>query len=135
MAEETSEQRPDILADILSDQSDGKIKGLDELNKLIYMVGGENVSVAKRPAGKISPKKKRRTPKKTKRKSTHYLTEEVFESLDKAKKTIKDFLPDGDKTRATKSRIVESAVKVLLDEFGRRGEDSYLVKEILNKKK
>jgi len=136
MTEPIQKQRPDILANILSDTSDGKIRGMDELNKLIHvMEGGESLSSFMHTA--TPRKKKKRIVKRRagKRKTTHYLTEEVFNNLGEAKKVIKDLLPDGNKVRATKSGIVESAVKVLLEEFERKGEDSYLVKELLKKKK
>jgi len=140
MTEPIQKQGPDILADILADTSDGRIRGLDELNKLIHVMEG-NESLTK-PVNPVQRKKKKRTVKvrtvkkrTAKHKSTHYLTKEVFDNLGEAKKIIKDLLPDGDKVRATKSGIVESAVKVLLDEFERKGEDSYLVKELLKKKK
>jgi len=125
----------DILADILNDSQNGSVRGLDELSKLIHVIGSDQ----DRLAGNVKPRRKAASPtkkkkKKGKRKTTHYLNQDVFDNLGAAKKNIKEYLPDGSKTIATKSRIVESAIKVLLGEFEQKGEDSYLVKELLKKK-
>lgn len=135
MTQPLQKHDPDILANILSDTSNGKIRGLDELNKLIHLMDNDESLV--KPVRQVPRKKKKRTAKRRsgKHKTTHYLTEEVFDNLGEAKEMIKDLLPEGDKVKATKSIIVESAVKVLLEEFERKGEDSYLVKELLKKKK
>ncbi len=131
MIEQRAEQRVDILANILNDTSDGKIKGLDELDKLIHVMSDVENPLADMTAG-ATPKKKKRSPRKAaKRKTTHYLTEDVFDGIGEAKESLQKLLPNGDKMRATKSAIVESAVKVLLDEFERKGKKSYLVKELL----
>lgn len=136
MVEQSQGQETDILANILNDTPDGNIKGLNELNKLIHVIGGSSSNPLDKMAANSPRKKKiRRVRKAVKHKTTHYLTEEVFENLGEAKENIKDLLPDGDKMRATKSAIVESAVRVLLDEFERKGKNSYLVKEILKEKK
>ncbi len=113
---------------------DGKIRGLDELNDLIHAVPdiGAKKGIFK-PADKRNAKLRSRK-KKVKHKTTHYLTEDVFSELGEAKETIKNFLPEGSKSKATKSGIVESAVKVLLEEFELKGEKSYLVQEFLKKK-
>ena len=133
MVEDNCNPKTDILANILNDTPDGKIKGLDELNTLIHAIAGDTDSPVD-TAGRSPRKKKKRSPRKaSKHKTTHYLTEDVFENLGEAKDTIKDLLPDGDKMRASKSAIVESAVKVILDEFERKGKKSYLVKELLKK--
>ncbi len=127
----------DILADILNARHDGKIRGLDELNDLIHAVpdisapGNKKGGVISKPVVKRKVKSRK---KKIKHKTTHYLTEDVFSELGEAKKTIKNFLPEGSKSKATKSGIVESAVKVLLEEFELKGEKSYLVQELLKKK-
>lgn len=125
----------DILADILNGPHTGAIRGLDELSKLIHVTSPGEDSAAplfKTKNKRLSAKKKKKKP--AKRKTTHYLNEDVFDDLGEAKKSIKEFLPAGSKTIATKSRIVESAIKVLLGEFEEKGENSYLVKELLKKK-
>ncbi len=126
----------DILADILNARHDGKIRGLDELTALIH-VAPEADSQTKRGGFSLKPAVKEKAKprkKKVKHKTTHYLTEDVFSELGEAKEIIKNFLPKGRKSKATKSGIVESAVKVLLEEFELKGEKSYLVQELLKKK-
>lgn len=126
----------DILADILNARHDGKIRGLDELTALIHAVPETDARSGKGGLfSKPTVKRKARSrKKKLKHKTTHYLTEDVFSELGEAKETIKNFLPEGRKSKATKSGIVESAVKVLLEEFELKGEKSYLVQELLKKK-
>lgn len=122
----------DILADILGSVQEGRIRGVDELTKLTHISDVKDDPflevLPKRTAGKTKKKKK------PKRKSTHYLNEEVFANLGEAKIVIKELLPEGLKTKVTKSRIVENAIKVLLDEFEKKGDKSYLVKQLLEKK-
>lgn len=122
----------DILADILNDPHTGTIRGMDELNKLIHApaAGGRSVKTATAaPAGR----KKKARPGMKRKKSTHYLTKEVFDNLGEAKEGIKDLLPAEAKSKATKSRIVESAITVVLNEFEAKGKDSALIQEILKK--
>ena len=125
----------DILADILNDPHTGMVSGLDELSKLIHVGGSAEDSLAEylKSKSESAPRKKKKK-KRGKRKSTHYLNEDVFDNLGEVKKSIKEYLPDGTKAIATKSRIVESAIKALLGEFEQKGEESYLVKELLKKK-
>ena len=128
-------KKKDILSDILNDPHTDSIRGLNELQELIHLTGNEEKP--KRARVKVpavrKKKVKKKVKKKGKRKSTHYLNEDVFDNLGETKKIIKDLLPAGNKLKATKSRIVESAVKVLLDEFERKGAESYLVKELTRK--
>jgi len=133
--------RRDILGDILSDPQTGRIRGIDALNELIHAcaVGTDQEDGGEARPGKsggrtVRKREARRRSRRPKKKTTHYLTEEVFDNLGDAKKMIKDFLPKGAKAKATKSSIVESAVRVILDDFERKGEDSYLVQELIKKK-
>jgi len=122
----------DILGDILNDPQTGKIRGLDGLNQLIR---GEASSPTEQNPPLVKTKKKiiktsKKCKKKQKKKSTHYLSKEVFENLDEVKKDIRDMLPVGKKLQATKSKIVEKAVKMVLKEFCEKGENSFLVEEL-----
>jgi CRISPR/Cas system CSM-associated protein Csm4 (group 5 of RAMP superfamily) len=121
----------DILGDILNDSSTGAIRGLDELNMLIY-ASPKNLlpNVALNPSH-VQKKKRKQTRR---HKTTHYLTEEVFGSLGEAKADVRDFLPEASKSQATKSRIIESAITVVLQEFEKKGKDSALIQELLKKK-
>ncbi len=126
-----------VLADILNDPHTGKIRGVEELNQLIFLdpVKEKNKKSVSKKISTRKTKRKKRRKQRAKRKTTHYLTEEVFADLGNAKDIIRSYMPKGSKLIASKSRIVESAIKVLLDEFERKGEDSYLVQELLKKRK
>jgi len=76
---------------------------------------------AKKEAGKRSRKKK----------TTHYLSKETFDELSKAKKAIRRIAPREVKTGVSKSLIVDSALKLLLEDFENNGERSQLVKTVL----
>jgi len=119
----------DILGDILSDSPSGLIRGLDELSTLIYASPKGSTS-----QGHVPPptEKKRRTSVR-RRKTTHYLRQEIFENLGEASTDIRDVLPEASKSKASKSRIIESAISVVLQEFEAKGKESALVRELLKK--
>jgi len=123
MAENKKKQ--DVLKAILSDSGDNFVPGLEELEKLIHrsVKPPEPASVIVRPKAK----KKRRSKK---RKTTYYLTEQVFENLGDAKEIIRKMLPDIQKSKISKTRIVDSALKMILKEFETSGSKSALVKQI-----
>ena len=133
--------KQDILGDILNDPQTGRIRGIEALNDLIHACAEpekmdpplppEEPERAKKAAPRRRSAKGRRRPKK---KTTHYLAREVFDGLGDAKENIRELLPKGVKSKATKSRIVESAVRVILEDFERKGEESYLVRELSKKK-
>ncbi len=116
MAENKKKQ--DVLKAILSDSEDNFFPGSEELEKLIH----RSVVIEKPEA------EKKKRPKK--RKTTYYLTEEIFENLGDAKDIIREMLPDIQKSKISKTRIVDAALKVILKEFETKGGDSALVKQI-----
>ncbi len=65
-----------------------------------------------------------------KRKTTYYITEEIFQDLDDAKDKIKKILPAKMKRQVSKSGIVDFALKLILMEFESKGEQSMLMKRI-----
>lgn len=127
---DTSKPR-DILADILNDPHTGKIRGMDELSKLICAPKQPVVGAVKTATTGGAPKKK--VSRDRKHKTTHYLTTEIFETLGEAKEDIKGFLPAEARGKATKSRIVESAIAMVLKEFEKKGKDSILIQELMKK--
>lgn len=123
-------KRIDILGDILNDSSSGMIRGIDELMKLTHV----DSAIPQNETSPKAPRVKKKPGQGKKRKSTHYLTKEVFDNLDEVKEGIRDFLPaDYAKTKSSKSRIVESAITVVLHEFEEKGKESALVRELLKK--
>jgi len=123
MAENKKNQ--DVLKAILSDSEDSFVPGLEELEKLIHrcVKPPEATAVTEKPKAK-----KKKVSKK--RKTTYYLTEEVFENLGDAKEIIRKMFPDIQKSKISKTRIVDSALKMILNEFETKGSKSALVKQI-----
>jgi NADH dehydrogenase/NADH:ubiquinone oxidoreductase subunit G len=123
MAENKKKQ--DVLKAILNGSEDNFVPGLEELEKLIHrsVKPPEAAPVMKKPRTK-----REKRPKK--RKTTYYLAEEVFENLGDAKEIIRKMLPDIQKSKISKTRIVNSALKMILKEFETKGGDSALVKQI-----
>lgn len=123
MAENKKKQ--DVLKVLLGGSADNFVPGLEELEKLIYrfVKPPEAAFVIEKP-------KARKKKKSKKRKTTYYLAEEVFENLGDAKEIIRKMLPDIQKSKISKTRIVNSALKMILKEFETKGGDSALVKQI-----
>lgn len=118
-------KKQDVLKAILTGSEDNFVPGLEELEKLIHrsVKPPEAAPVMKKPRAK-----REKRPKK--RKTTYYLTEEIFENLGDAKEIMRKMLPDIQKSKISKTRIVNSALKMILREFETKGGDSALVKQI-----
>ncbi|MCB2182949.1 MAG: hypothetical protein KQH63_13025 [Desulfobulbaceae bacterium] len=133
----------DVLANILqgSHSEGSSAPGIEELTSVLEKYTkpliADNIPKKRkksRPqAETVSPKPK--TRKKGKRKTTHYLTKEVFQELDQANNFLKGLLPTGSKLLSTKSKIVNQAVKMLLEDFESKGEQSELVQKLLKDNK
>ena len=123
--------RPDILGELFrGEQGHGPVAGLEELESLIRVCLPKTPPAAK--AGvKLLPLKTRQGS--SKRKTTHYLREDVFDGLTQAKDILLRLLPDGSKAKASKSNLVNHAVNQLLREIEEKGLDGPLVKSILGK--
>ncbi|KAF5048311.1 hypothetical protein DSECCO2_451350 [anaerobic digester metagenome] len=120
---------PDILGELFrGEQGSGPVAGLEELEALI------RVCLPKAESGnkaKLLPLKRRQAS--SKRKTTHYLREDVFDGLTQAKDILLRLLPEGSKSKASKSNLVNHAVNQLLREIEEKGLDGPLVKSILGK--
>ncbi len=120
---------PDILGELFrGEQGSGPVSGLEELEALI------RVCLPKTEPGnkaKLLPLKRRQAS--SKRKTTHYLREDVFDGLTQAKDILLRLLPEGSKSKASKSNLVNHAVNQLLREIEEKGLDGPLVKSILGK--
>ncbi|MFH1021213.1 MAG: hypothetical protein V1782_11495 [Pseudomonadota bacterium] len=121
-----------------NDIMDALLKGLSEdtehegssLAKLIHRAG--ETASAKDPAGNPPCQDSPKTlGSDSKKKSTHYLSEEIFADLDGAREKINVILHQRLKSRVSKSRIVDEALRMILKEFEEKGEKSHLIKEIL----
>ena len=113
------------------------IPGMDELTSILERFSKPLIAKDVAPS---SPKKrpttsgKKSTKETVKKKSTHYLTSEVYRELDEANNFLKGLLPPGSKLLSTKSKIVDYAVKMVLEDFDSKGEESELVKKLLKEK-
>ncbi|MBI4793492.1 MAG: hypothetical protein HY789_12380 [Deltaproteobacteria bacterium] len=129
-----NKEKRDVLGNILQGtHPGGTIPGLDELTVMIERYSKPLIDKGKIPPSPHRPaflgKSRKRAGMKTK--ATHYLTKEVFRELDVANNFLRGLLPAGSKMLATKSKIVNYAVKMILDEFDSKGEQSELVKNLL----
>lgn len=65
--------------------------------------------------------------------TTYYLSEEVFENLESATNEIRTIVPENLRTRVSQSQIVNQALLLILKEYEPRGENSMLVRSIIQK--
>jgi hypothetical protein len=119
----------DIMAALLQDATEDTGHDGPCFAKLIHRAG--ETTVAKHPAGSPPcPDKKKKPGDDSKKKSTHYLSGEIFADLDEARNKINELMRPRLKSRVSKSRIVDQALRVILKEFEEKGEKSRLIKEI-----
>jgi hypothetical protein len=106
---------------------------LDELTQLIRLyTPKEPTAQTERNTTLSSPLlSKLLPPDYTRKKSSFHLTEKVAGDLLIAMNFIRDQLPAGSKMQVSKSRIVEYALELLLEDFKEYGTNSILAKKIL----
>ena len=131
----------DVLGTILQGTHKQRdIHGIDELTEMIerfskpLMSKDTNVLSLKKASKFRRLHKASNQKKPIKKKTTHYLTHEVFRELDDANKFLRGLLPTGSKLLTTKSKIVNYAVKILLDDLESKGKKSKLVKNLIKDK-
>jgi hypothetical protein len=121
----------DVLEELFSKDADmSAVSGLEELDTLIHACLPPKIS---RPTETKLLSLKRKAFS-SKRKTTHYLRADVFDGLTQAKEILQRLLPDGSKSRASKSSLVNFAVNELLRDIEEKGTDSAVIKTILQKK-
>lgn len=121
-------QTADIMDRILKDIPKETIPGLSELSEFIYQRDRSTSLIlnevdSRVPSRSVTPEKKR---------VTYYLSKKVCVELSEAKAKIKVQVPPKLKRKVSMSRIVDYAIKAILDELKQGGTDSPLVKEILS---
>lgn len=125
-----AKNKQDIMDDLLKGSSEDATHEASSLARLIHRTG-ESESV-KHPTGSSSSQDQKKTPvSESKKKSTHYLSEEIFADLDDARDKINELVHPRVKSKISKSRIVNQALRMILKEFEEKGEKSHLIKEIL----
>ena len=120
----------DIMDALLKGSSEDTAPDASSLAKLIHRTG--ETASGNPPAGSSLAQGPPKLPGcESKKKSTHYLSGEIFTDLDEARDKINDLVQPRLKTRISKSRIVDQALRMILKEFEEKGEKSHLIKEIL----
>ena len=128
----------DILDELLSSsQVHGYVRQqeLDELLEVIHNpffndTALYDYSINLEP-NKKEPEKKKKRIRKTKRKTTHYLTENTFKDLGRAKMDIRKHVPEQYRSQISKTKIVNQALSMILQEFQLKGKNSKILQTIL----
>ncbi len=125
------EEKKDILAEILNGSEDEVIDGLEELCKIISL---ESISFKESSASRENAAPVKKTRKKPVRKQvSHYLTEKVLEELGETKSELRELFPSMPKSKVTKSRIVDLALKTILEEYKQKGLESKLIRRLMER--
>lgn len=123
-------EKKDILGDILSGSQNQVVEGLEELNKIINLKGISSTTPGN-PGKDLLTRKK--ATGESKRQTSHYLTESVFQKLGKTKYELRELFPSIPKSKVTKSRIVDLAITAILEEYEEKGLESNLIRKIVSK--
>lgn len=121
----------DILDALLKGAPDDAPEGLDALARLIHRKVAPEPAAERQEPRRPSRSKKRPGAPQDKKKSTHYLSGDIFQDLDEAKERINRVIQERSKQHITKSRIVDQALRMILKEFEEKGEASPLFQELL----
>jgi len=128
-------KKRNVLSELLTGSSSEGIISKKELNALNKLIGDtpQTNSTPNKPSGKTKTIPVRKKGKKAKRKTTHYLSEEVYESLGSVKNDIRTLLPENLRSKVSRSQIVNQALTLILKEFETKGEKSRLVRNLIQK--
>ena len=125
-----AKHKNDIMDDLLKGSPEDATSEASSLAKLIHRAG--ETATAKPPAGSAAdPDQKKAPGGDGKKKSTHYLSGEIFDDLDEARDKINELVHPRLKSKISKSRIVDQALRMILKDFEEKGEKSHLIKEML----
>lgn len=128
----TASKKQDLLGDILKAPTDDAFHGVAELNELIQLFG-RSAKEQRAPAARqnVTGTKVRKRSVIPKKKTTHYLPQEIFEELGDAKDRIRDLVPEAVRGMVSKSGIINQALLQVLEEFETNGRNSELVRLII----
>lgn len=128
----------DIMSQIMSDGGQGgdPIPVLDELTQLIRLYSPGDPQIQGQPSSNLSPPLLHRLmPSPIAQKTGSYqVSARNLMHLQKVTTALRRQLPSGDKRKVTKSKIVEYALELLLDDYERFGDESILAKKMLQGK-
>jgi hypothetical protein len=117
----------DILGEVLTDKDAGAFPGLAELSELL----NQSQRPAFQQALSAETHRKEKPPQR-KKKVTHYLSQDISETLDRVLPRIRKLVPEETRKRVSKSRLVDSSMRLLLLEFEEKGKESLLVRQFLH---
>ncbi|HIJ79238.1 MAG: hypothetical protein OEY01_09500 [Desulfobulbaceae bacterium] len=124
-------KKHDIMDDLLNGGTEADYNEIAELNKLIHQEILKAKSARAKNSTADTTKKKKAGRKDSKRKTTHYLSEEIFADLDEAREKINTLMQKKLKSRVSKSKIVDHALKMILKDFEEKGKESPIIQEML----
>lgn len=124
-------KKRDILSELLTGNPSDGIISKKELVALTKAIGETSrMDSSRRKKSKMTLSRKKRVSKKEKK--SYYLSAEVIRGLDSVTKEIQSYLPENQQPEVTKSRVVDQALTLVLEEFSTRGENSRLFRSILH---
>ena len=128
-----------IMSKIMSEGGQGgdPIPVLDELTQLIRLYSPDDPQLPgkQQPDHLTPPLLQRLMPTSSRcRKGSYHLSQKNLQALDRATTSLRNRLPQGEKRLVTKSRIVEYALELILDDYERCGDESILAKKLLTGK-
>lgn len=120
-----------ILDDLLDNQQeDESASELEGLNEFVFRGERSSGKTALVEHQKKDPHKNK-IKKAPKKKTTFMISENISVQLNEAKAKIKIMVPEPLRSKVSMSKIVNYAVKAILDELNSAGEDSELIKKIM----
>ena len=131
-------KKRDVLSDLLADVSrEGIIskKELCALNNLLESSSGKKTpaSLRKQPTKIKRSSASGNKSQKAEKKITLYLSQEVYNSLDKAPITIRRLVPEELQSSISKSFLVNLSLEIILQELKAKEKKSKLVHKIMQK--
>lgn len=130
-------KKRDLLFELLTDVSSEGIISKKEIYALNILIDKQSLKKATVTKNEQSKKIKKSTAEKetqkTQKKATHYLSQEVYNNLDKAQVTIRTLVPEHLQSRISRSYIVNLSLDIILQEFKAKGKNSKLMHNIMQK--
>ncbi len=126
MSKDNEKKKSDILDDLFQGDDQENDPKLEELLELVANLG-EAFAGSQNNAGLKQKSGKR---KKTKKRSSSYLSPENFQTLNQAKSECRKLLLKDKKANVSKSRITEIALEIILKDFEMNKEKSLLAQKL-----
>jgi len=125
--------RKDILANLLggADEDDDSAEGLalQHLIRRPFQAGRNTAATDRAEPGPIG-RRSFQLGELSKKKTTIYLSHELYKDLLRAKKLLRKLAPEDRQAQVSMSCIVDNALKIMLKELELKGEDSILAKQL-----